>query len=291
MPGVSDLPEPKGLAVLPAILGDREWVKNGTRYSFVGFSEVAPEVQDEFDQGRFHVGKLAKLRHAQVGEKVPGDIIEHREDNWVPLLTVFDVATQTVAVQKDWQFGTPQQIGRALQAGLREPILSEYNYRVFVEPKPSEGAFWEIVGSHRRIYRIEFNLVSPNILQTNKRAREALRALRKLYGQDELSLKLKSDAGTLSVPENPTSDYVDYIEHGEGSWKATTEGDHGGKKTHSSADVTESVSVELPEEPPEDETVEAQMDLEGRGPSTQRHARDRNVVGRIYEHIRDRLGA
>ncbi|MQM38897.1 hypothetical protein KBTX_02918 [wastewater metagenome] len=286
---VSQLPEPKGRAVLAAILGDREWIKNGIRYSFVGFGEVSPGSHDEFERQRFYIGKLAKLRQAQVGEKVPGDIIEHHEDNWVPLLTVFDVATQTVAVQKDWQFGTPQQIGRALQAGVRGPILSEYNHRVFVEPKPSEGAFWEIIGSHRKIYRIEFNLVSPNILQTNKRAREALRSLKRLYGQDELSLKLKSDSGALTVPENPTSDYINYIEHGEGGWKATTEGDHGGKKTYSSSDVTETVSVDVPEEHMEGED-EAQLNLEGGTDSTEREKRNRSLVGQIYERIRDRIG-
>src|SRR3546814_10051544 len=86
--------------------------------------------------------------------------------------------------------------------------------------------------------------MSPNILETNQKARDALAKLNELFAQDAVSIVLENESGELSVPKNPVEDYVDYIAEGEGRWRVTTEGAHGGKKTHSSLEVVE--TIELP---------------------------------------------
>ncbi|MBT0964238.1 hypothetical protein [Denitromonas iodatirespirans] len=176
--GASPLPSRKGNAILPALERDREFVLNGVRYSFVGFSSVAPTTDFIFPENRFLVGKAAKLKLAHMGTKVPGDIVETHTDDWIPVLTIIDLEEQYIFVKKDWRFGTPEQTMRALQSGLREPVLAKYNHRIFVEGTSSKEHFWRIVSEHRRFYRLELNLISPNILETNLRAREALAALK-----------------------------------------------------------------------------------------------------------------
>ncbi|WP_237062472.1 hypothetical protein [Microbulbifer zhoushanensis] len=275
----SPLPEPKGVAVRVALIGDREFVRNNVRYAFVGFSEVKPTEKTQFRAGRYIVGKVAKLRTAHVGEKIPGDIVEHEADDWIPLVAVFDLQEQFIFVQKDWKFGTESQIGNAIQAGLREPILAKYNHRVFVEPKTKTAEFWSVVKSHSKIYRLEIRLISPNILRTNEKAREALEELKKLYGQDEMTLALENESGKLEVPKEPIADYIDYAAEGEGKWTLVTEGTRGGKKKHTSE--TAAISVELPVPTEEEIHNEGQLELETGFPAPGRETSDASLIAQV----------
>jgi len=56
------IPAPKGKAVLIAINQEREFAINGSRYSFVGFSEVKPSFGFTFPSSRFFFGKIARLK-------------------------------------------------------------------------------------------------------------------------------------------------------------------------------------------------------------------------------------
>lgn len=239
------LPEIKGMAVLAAIQQDREFTLNGVQYSFVGFSEARPSLRSRIEPYRFYIGKFAKLKKAHMGVKVPGDIVETEEDDWLPLLTIFDLKDQYIFIAKDWRFGTPEQTVRAIQGGLREPILAKYNHRVFVEGKTRGEAFWNVVHQHKRIYKLELRLISPNILETNLRAREALAALKKLFSQDQVDVTLNSEAGKLRIPKEPVGSYMEYIEQGEGTWSLTTEGIHGGKKKHTSSQNIETATLNV----------------------------------------------
>lgn len=175
--GIDAIPSPKGAAILVSIKQDREFLLNGVRYSFVGFSEARATSQHRFPPSRFYVGKIAKLKQAHMGKKIPGDIIETQEDDWLPILTIFDVEGQYIFVRKDYRFGNPEQTMRAIQGGLREPVLGHYNHRVFVEGRTRKEHFWRVVSEHRKFYKLELKLISPNILDTNRNARDALAAL------------------------------------------------------------------------------------------------------------------
>lgn len=259
---VQELPEPKGRAITVSVEGDREFSANGVRYSFVGF-EFIESVDDEFPSGRFLVGKMAKYRQAHLGTKVPGDIQEFDVDNWIPVYVVVDVLGQYIFVQKDYKFGTEEQVCNALQEGLRIPVLETYNHLLFIEPKLEAGRFWSIVEGHNKIYKIDLTMISPNILETNKKARKALEELKKLFGQDDVAIRLRNENGDLKVPKNPISEYVDYIEEGEGKWAVTTEGDRGGKKTHKSIDSAMIFEISTPDpEEQAEESSQLRMDSE-----------------------------
>jgi len=64
-----------------------------------------------------------------------------------------------------------------------------------------------------------------------------------VFGQEEIDIILKNESGDLKIPEEPTSNYLDYIAEGEGSWKLVTEGDRGGKKSYSSTENMDTVSL------------------------------------------------
>lgn len=249
------LPVPKGRAVLEAIREDREFTFKMSSYSFVGF-ESTPSSSDSNDLHRFCTGKFAKLKKAHMGKKVPGDIVNTEEDDWLALITIFDMKEQYVFVAKNSRFGTPEFISRALQAGLREPILAKYNHSIFVEGKTRSESFWKVIREHRRIYNLRLQLISPNILETNLLARDALAALKDLFMQDKVDVTLKSETGQIKVPEEPISSYLEYIEQGEGSWKVTTEGANGGKKDHTSSEHIETASFLLASESVEESSTQ-----------------------------------
>ncbi|MDD1010648.1 hypothetical protein M5G27_24545 [Pseudomonas shahriarae] len=281
------LPKPKGAVVVAALQDDgREFVKNKVRYSFVGFSYVEP-IADEFPKGRFLVGKTAKHKLTKVGDKVPGDIVAHDADDWVPVITVVDTVGQYIFVQHDWRFGSDEQIANAIQAGLRDPVINEFNYSIFIEPKTVRGEFWNVVRSHRKIFEIELELISPNILETNVKARDALRAMKELFGQDEVKISLSNEYGDLKVPASPVEDYIDYVEGGEGKWSVTTEGDHNGRQVHKSISAIVKIDLNVPSE--DVVMQEGQLELETGQPAPGRSANDARMVADVYSAIGELL--
>ncbi len=280
---VEPIPSPKGVAILASIQQDREFTLNGVQYSFVGFTEARPSQKSRVEPSRFFIGKFAKLKKAHMGVKVPGDILETEEDDWLPLLTIFDLKDQYIFVAKDWRFGTPEQTVRAMQGGLREPVLAKYNHRVFVEGKTRGESFWRVVTQHKRIYKLELRLISPNILETNLRAREALAALKQLFAQDQIDVTLNSDAGQLRVPEQPVASYLEYIEQGEGTWAVTTEGAHGGKKKHTSSENIETAALNVVTEDAID--AAAQLTLETAESGDTVLTPDSSVIDQVLQEI------
>ena len=153
----SPLPKPKGAVVVAALQDDgREFVKNKVRYSFVGFSYAEPTA-DEFPKGRFLVGKTAKHKLTKVGDKVPGDIVAHDADDWVPVITVVDTVDQYIFVQHDWRFGTDEQIANAIQAGLRDPVLMSLLIQDLLSLSPLGVSFGMLLGLIERSLRLSLN--------------------------------------------------------------------------------------------------------------------------------------
>lgn len=231
------LPRPKGKAVIKALgvnEADKYFGKNGVSYSFVGFKWAQPTTDYNFPADRFLIGKLAKKRLTETGTHVPGDIVMRPQEDWIGLIAIFDTLTQHVVVEKNWKFGNPEQTGIALQAGLSKTILDVYNSNVFVKGRTKEHAFWNIIKESNKIYSLELKLISPNLLEANKNARKALEDLKKIFVQDEIDISLKNESGSLTVPEEPVADYINYIAEGEGSWKVTSQKRDGRKKVFSS---------------------------------------------------------
>lgn len=241
------LPTPKGYAICDAlsVFGkDRFFTHYGVTYSFVGF-------HNPMRYGRFLFGKVAKLRKLALGEYQPGDIKNDSHDDWVPLLCLVDCETQHLLIEKKTKFGPPDQLLTILSRGFNDVIFKEYNCKVFVKGKSNKNIFWQLISESDQLFGLEMKLLSPNLFDANKTAREALSALKNLFSQDVLTVSLKNEAGHLSIPANPTDNYIDYISEGEGEWKITR-GLKGRKKTFSSNDNIKTVDVEIKD----DQTLE-----------------------------------
>lgn len=120
--------------------------------------------------------------------------------------------------------------------GINKSVIPEYNHKVFVEPVPSKGKFWEVVDNSEKIYRIELVMISPNIMETNRTARDALEGMKNLFNQEKTIIKMENSAGELAVPREPIDGYVDYIEEGEGKWELVTDDNKTKKKKKYNSD-------------------------------------------------------
>ncbi|WP_129128234.1 hypothetical protein [Geomonas oryzae] len=209
------LPTPKGYAICGALTNAgadvffRYW---GVQYSFVGFQHIQ-------GNSRFLLGKFAKLKKVDLGEYEPGDIKSDSHDNWIPLNCLIDCESQHILIEKKVSFADIGSIMSIMSFGLNRIISDKYNCKVFIKGITNKHLFWNIVDESERIYALELKLLSPNLLDANLTARASLAALKMLFTQDTITITLKNDAGNLSVPVQPTNDYIDYISEGEGEWK------------------------------------------------------------------------
>ena len=282
------LPKSKGSAIVTAIgvdESDKYFRKNNVKYSFVGFKWAHPTVQYDFPDNRFIIGKLAKLKYTKTGTHIPGDILVSPLEDWIGLITIIDTHTQHIVVQKNWRFGDPEQIEAALQAGMSKEIFDKYNCRVYVKGRTKEHHFWALVEESTEIYSLELKLVSPNILDANKRARKALEDLKSIFIQDEIDVTLKSESGKLTVPEEPVADYISYISEGEGSWKITSKKHGGRKKTYSSFQNIDTLELPMPE--PQESSVHGEVETEAREISKDDVVRLVSKTHRALENYRE----
>ncbi len=244
------LPVPKGKAAVIA-LGvdgpDKYFYKNGVDYSFVGFKWAQPSDDFDFPADRFIIGKLAKKRLTETGVHIPGDIVMSPQEDWIGLITIFDTISQHIIIEKNWRFGNTEQTETALQSGLLKVLFDTYNCSVFVKGRTKKHLFWNLVKESAEIYSLELKLISPNLLDANKKARNALEDLKNIFMQDEIDIALKNEAGKLTVPEEPVADYINYISEGEGSWKLTSKKRDGRKKTFSSFQNIDTLELPIPE--------------------------------------------
>lgn len=289
------LPFPKGSAIEIAILNDKEWFDKGTKFSFVGFKKVkfnGDNIQDL--AGCLYIGKFARLRKAKLGGKIPGDIVDHEEDDWIPIIVIFDTKNQFIFVQKNYKFSNVNDVKyicRKIENGLLDSVLPEYNYNIFVEPIPKQGGFWSIVDTHEKIYELDMTLISPNILQTNQKARKALENIQNLYSPDKTEIKMKSKSGSLEVPKNPIKDYIEYIEEGEGEWKVKVD-EKGRKKTISSYHMAETIVLPIYKE--ENEIIfndQYELDITNNQEYDVNHLNSfaKRLVKRIFSYIDSRI--
>lgn len=242
---VQPLPTPRGAAVVTAIIDRRHankpfpyWRRNN---AWVGFREVGE------DTG-VYVGRVAKQIVLDKGDLVEGDVLSSSVESWLPLWCVFDTRRQLVAVEKSGDFGSTEHIQKTITAGLRKPILARYGHRVHVEPLTEVESFWKIIGEHEKLYRIELRLISPNLLEANRRASESLKALKQIFGQDEVNIKLENYKGNLKADDKVLQDYLEFAAVGEGRWKVVVRKiAERAKKTFSSLGFIRSIRAEIPD--------------------------------------------
>lgn len=230
---VTPLPALKGMAIVEALQNRDHFSRNGVIYSFVGFEKIG---------SAYFVGKLAKKRKAHLGKKTETDIVDSEEDDWVASIVAFDVVDQYILIAKNSRLGSSAQLISAIEDGLNTTTISLYNHKAFVRGVTERDAFWRIVNEKRKLFKLRLKLVSPNILETDKVARDAIDALKNIFNQDETTIELKNDAGSLVIPKFIKS-YIDYIDNGEGTWKLVTEGELFGKKSYTSNENIETIEI------------------------------------------------
>jgi hypothetical protein len=272
------LPVPKGRAIevaLPMQANPRLFTYRNREFAFVSFSYE----QDLFG-GRFMVGRLAKKKEIGVGQLRDQDIVEITTDDWIPVWLAIDISGQYMAVEMNPRFGGLEHVLQVLQHGLTAPIQHAYRHEILISAVTDARAFWDIVHEANRIFRVSLKFVSPNFLNTPRRARELLQSWKEIYNQTEANIDLKNEEGELRVPEDDLTEPVEYISAGEGSWTLEVgTADRPTRQVFTSRDGTETFQVNIPRASrPADELEAAPQ-------------KERTLIERLMEVLRRRNAA
>ena len=236
------IPEPKGRAIEVALplqeAPPRLFQYRNRDLALVGFRSL-------FDENRFLFGRLAKKRETAIGRLRQHDVVEITTEDWMPIWVLFDTVGQYIAVEMHNRFGQLDHVVHVLTAALTESVGDEYRHEVIVSPVTDARAFWKVVERSQRIYQVRLRFVSPNFFDTPGQFRDALRRWKRLFNQSAAAVDLRNDEGRLSLPTELLNEPITYIAAGEGDWSLTVD-ENGERRSVSSRDSSESLSLHIP---------------------------------------------
>ena len=166
-------------------------------------------------------GKLCRKRVIELHQKGAKELTEVTQEDWQPLDFVCDLdpAQQLLVIRYNSSIiQKVETIGRLL-AHYASPGMFVHGYGVSFHPIVSRASFWELVGSSSSVFRVTFNLESPNLFGAGSNANKSLRLLREHFNNSSTSVTLKNDGGDLRLPQEELETYQDYADRGGGSWE------------------------------------------------------------------------
>ena len=121
-------------------------------------------------------------------------------------------------------YKNPENIIGILSAMVTEKIR-DGGYVCIFEAVTQKRAFWNTIKDAKKIYCLQLTLNSPNFLNSNKKARETVKALQERLNNTTTKLEFKNEEGNLKIEENEiNNDYVEYAEEAGGNWVVKFDG-------------------------------------------------------------------
>lgn len=219
------IPNPPGAVVREALGiddGQRVFSYGEARYVFAGFQAAEgfyPVPQDRV--GLAYVGKLGRHRVVELGELTARDIVDQEADDWRHSWMVVDCRRQVIGVEVNSGIGSAERLANVLAAGLSGPVLAAYDCRIAVEMLSDPGEFWRVIESSEAVYKLRFELESPNPDDWPASLEAAIGKFKEATKQEVLGLSLENKAGKLEVPTSLFQQFVDYVNRGGGKWWIT----------------------------------------------------------------------
>ena len=201
-----------------------------------------------YSEGNYAYGKLSRKQYYDLHEKGPDDIKETTVEDWPFLEFLCDTTEhkQLLVIQYNSRI-IPKisTISHVLTEIVNIGMFS-YGYSVSFQPLVSETSFWEYVGQSEGIFRLSFNLQSPNLFGADQKANESLKKLQEVFNNTETRITLANQGGDLKIPKDIVETYRDYADKGGGNWELVTKRKNKKRKIKSS-DKSIKVTVEFDE--------------------------------------------
>ncbi len=178
---------------------------------------------DHYDN--YYYGKFAKRRTQKLSKKEGHHIRDTSQTEYPYSYFVCDTEKNIFCIEKKSSvYKNPENVIRILSAMVTEKIRAE-EYVCIFEAVTQKRAFWNTIKDAKKIYYLQLTLNSPNLLNSNKKAREAVKALQDKFNNTTTKVELKNEEGNLKIEENEiTNDHVEYAEEAGGNWVVKFDG-------------------------------------------------------------------
>ena len=155
--------------------------------------------------------------------RITKDFVEEVLDNWPSAYVLInnDPDVQLMAIELEPQaFDKTSTVVNILTANINER-LEKYRLSLEISPVTSVTEFWKIIkANEKRVTRVEFFMIAPNLANISKTLGLDLKELRSQTNSLRTNLSLEAPPGetlTLSEDDSFTKSLVDYSSKGGGT--------------------------------------------------------------------------
>lgn len=189
------------------------------------FGKIYPKTNPSSTNEDVYIFVMAKQKQItrETDEFTSQDI-----DNWpkIHLIILNNEDEQIIAIERRTSaFNSTKNAVNKLSEKLNS-VLELHNLNVHINPIYDSHSFWEYIDG-KKIKRVEFSLITPNMANISKAISEELKDLAKSSNtaKTDLVLNAPKNSKLHITPENKQlSDLVDYASQGGGDIKVQTEG-------------------------------------------------------------------
>lgn len=192
--------------------------------------------------------KLARRKTLQKRELTKNDIIETEIEDY-PYVNIFiDLKGQKILVESNTQvFENYDTCSKVIQ-NIINYNLKEKGVSIKLNYITEEQEFWNYFKDNSKVYRIEFDLVAPNMFNSEDDATNIIKEAEKNVGANKLNITFKNEEGYLNPNKEGIESFIKYIANGGGNWSITTLNNIGKKEIIKSTQKSTKVNVPISNE-------------------------------------------
>lgn len=189
------------------------------------FGKIAPKVKPISENDNVYVFVMAKQKHMT---RETDSFTSQNIENWpkIHLIVLNNEYEQIIAIEHRANAFSSTKNATTKLTNKLNAILEGKNLAVHISPIYEKRSFWEYIEG-KRVKRVEFNLITPNMANISQAISDDLKALAKHSNAARTELALNaSDNNILHItPDNEQIiDLVDYASQGGGEIKVQISG-------------------------------------------------------------------
>jgi|GEM_PF-925355 len=173
-------------------------------------------------EDRYFLLKFARDHKTELFVEGENDINKINAPNFPPVYIIFDIVEHIILIQYDQKaFSNTFTSAKALEQMLSS-IAEKFSYVVNIEAIKQKDSFWEMVTDYNEIIQVTFKFHSPNLFEGVLSFSRFASLLKDKFNTSttELTFKNEKDSLRFNKDEEDTSEILEYIDNGAGSWTA-----------------------------------------------------------------------
>jgi len=196
--------------------------KGHTERGFLDFSLAEILTDDDSNLIAFKLCPRKLTRYNDVKNKKLKrlEFEDHPDSN-----VVWVAKEQLIFVEKPKKYNVNMESILASFADYLNKMLRDYELEVNIIPITNESMFWDVIGTGKKIYEVEFSLIAPNFIGGfNHNIREILQGSKDLYNSSKTTFGISNNDGDLRISQEDPAvvGMLLWVADGGGNWRIKT---------------------------------------------------------------------